>query len=151
MKKRKAGILLILIGVGIPLVLFFFQNNGEFVLKERELKVIKRVLTPSELSALFKVIETQKTLDEIWVKRGESEESDLIKFVNEKMLEEIISTAKMYEWSIFTGKANTVQYRTVIGIGLFLVLMGFGLVIFSFFPPSKQPARENISKENIVE
>lgn len=137
MKKRKAGILLILIGVGIPLVLFFFQNNGEFVLKERELKVIKRVLTPSELSALFKVIETQKTVDEIWVKRGESAVSDFQKFVNDKMLEEITNTAKVYEWSIFTGKANTVQYRTVIGIGLLLVLMGFGLVIFSFLPSDK--------------
>jgi len=33
MKKRKAGVLLILIGIGIPLVLFFFNMMVKLVLE----------------------------------------------------------------------------------------------------------------------
>jgi len=35
--KRKFGVILILVGIGIPLVLYFFQESGEITLKKTKL------------------------------------------------------------------------------------------------------------------
>ena len=51
-RKRKVGIILILIGLGIPLVLFFFQEDDRILLKSPETIVVERKLTPDEIKAL---------------------------------------------------------------------------------------------------
>jgi len=63
-RRRKVGILLILIGIGIPLVLFFFQNRkGDLTILKPKFKtehrekiynreMIPEKLTPAEVAAL---------------------------------------------------------------------------------------------------
>ena len=58
------GILLILIGIGIPLVLAFFQDDGKLNLGSPTYKVIERKLTPTEIEA----IEEKMAAKEAWRK-----------------------------------------------------------------------------------
>ncbi len=82
-KKRKVGILLILIGIGIPLVLLFFQEDG--YLGSKRYKQIERELNPKELEVLEK---------EIKRRRSSSSEGDLYQDYLEKELERKLEEKK---------------------------------------------------------
>ncbi len=153
MKKRKAGILLILIGVGIPLVLFFFQDGGDFDLGNWNLKTLERELTLEEIkmikSRIDEILEERGPLVEWLIQRGVASEPGKDSQINrwmspigptETYLANLLGDKdfKSQQWSITTGKHKYIPYKYSIGIGIILVLFGFGMLIFSFFPKEEK-------------
>jgi len=130
-KKRKTGILLILIGIGIPLVLFFFQEDGEIRIKNFLLKEIERNLSQSEIRA----IEEKKELKK-------NSMSDFEKFMEERGAYRDKNGWKKEKW-IIRGTKYLIPYKYSIGIGIIPVLVGIGMVIFSFFPKEAKSKKNN--------
>jgi len=135
-KKRKIAILLILIGIGIPLILFFFQEDN--VLYEiYGTKEVKRELTPGEISAIKKTKERAKSIMpeqerrryeiyESWIKSTYGEDY----FLNG------------YSFEIRTHTYLPIQYRNCVGVGIIFIFIGMGIFIFSFFPKAVKPKKE---------
>jgi len=119
-KKKKIGIILILVGVGIPLVLFFFQENGDLKFKNPTVKVIERKLNPKEIEIIEKKREEDKT-------RKTSYLTYLDEFFGKDYW-------KKEEWTIQHIEVYLIPYKYSIGIGIALILIGIGMITFSFFP-----------------
>ena len=56
---RKVGILLILIGIGLPLILSFFQDEGEFRFFSASY-VMERSLAPAEIASIKRAMAEKK-------------------------------------------------------------------------------------------
>jgi hypothetical protein len=148
-KKRKIGILLILIGVGIPLVLFFFQHRGYLYFGNPTYKLIERKLTPDEIEILnkkalaanawFRKLEKKESLEknEYFLKyKLAFDESNRIQSDNVSKL----------AWTIEYKLTLVIPYKNSIGIGIFLIFIGVGIIIFSFLPKEKTEEIKNESK-----
>lgn len=171
MNRRKIiGILLILIGLGFPLVLYFFQDDGVmFIIKTH--KQIQRNLNPDEVNALQRITELKKELSDIdpafeftyfepdagpykngrkyhKTPKGDVPFDEFAKMVVEYETAFIASIKTAYAanhfeneaWNIDTRKQIDIPYRQIVGIGVFLVLTGLGFLIFSILP-KKHPQR----------
>jgi hypothetical protein len=111
--KRKLGVILILVGIGIPLALYFFQVSGEITFKED--KIIERVLTENEKQKIVKAEEKYKA------------DKDMKAFYDQ--LSENV-------FRIPHG-GLAFPYKYSIGIGIIIELLGIGFFTFSFFPSKK--------------
>lgn len=139
-KKRKFGILLILIGFGIPLVLLFFQDNGDLNIGNPTYKVIERKLTPTEIETIEEKIAARNS----WLKNLENKET-LEK--NEYYIRFNLAVVRLDEmqsvkinksaWTIKSKLILVIPYKYFVGIGILLIFIGMGMVIFSFFPKDK--------------
>lgn len=134
-KKRKVGILLILIGIGIPLVLLFFQEDGEIRLGREVVKEVERNLTPEEIEFIKKqkeLIESEKAkLPKI------PEGYELVGYERWKLaqIEAIIKDEdflKKEKWTVRTEGKRLMPYKYTVGIGIVFILVGVGFFIFSF-------------------
>jgi len=138
-------VLLILIGIGIPLVLFFFQNDENIDLRKRRVKTVERELTPKEIESFKDVIERElsglmdnkkgkesyslKELDylaEYAILMWGEGKSNFAKWIVDNYF-------KNQKW-IITTESVYIPYKNFIGIGILFVLIGFGTLIFSFIP-----------------
>lgn len=137
MRKRKAGVLLILIGIGIPLVLFFFQNNyGEISFGSPVFKRIERKLNPDEIKAyeekntILKGIE-KRLEDTLKGKLGLYDKLVLLEDVNQ-----VLGKYKYDKeiWTISKKVRLLFPYEYSNGVGIILIIIGTGVLIFSFFP-----------------
>ena len=145
-KKRKVGIFLLLIGIGIPSVLFFFQDDGNLNLGSPTYKEIERKLTPTEIEA----IEEKMAAKEAWRKaldnkltKVRTKRMDIIKLFAEvrvmlvskppidKKLKENVNKEI---WIINSKVRFVIPFKFFVGIGIILILSGIGMLIFSFFP-----------------
>lgn len=132
--KRKIGILLILIGIGIPLVLFFFQEEGEIRLGRTIIKEVERNLTPEEIE----FIKRQKELIEAKVKmtKKEIEDMDLYDRYTYSKLKGLIKDEdfiKKEKWTVRTEGKRLMPYKYTVGIGIIVILVGIGFFVFSFY------------------
>lgn len=119
-EARKSGISLILIGIGIPLILFFFQSNGEFRFVGN-VKVFERSLTPAEVKAIKEAINEKKENMSIIQKTVEGIKDKYRKRMGEDYYKD--------KWTVHTKGGFAIPYRYFIAFGLILVLLGFGRVI----------------------
>lgn len=134
MKKRKIGILLVLIGIGIPLVLFFFQDDGYIYFGDFRYKEIERKLTPGEIKALEDIKRNRMTFSPSAIEQEELLEKYRREFMGEDYYKKEI-------WSIRSKSRFEIPYQYSIGIGIFLILFGIGMIIFSSSP--KTPKLKN--------
>jgi len=154
MKRQiKTGLLIIVIGIGIPIVTFFFQTEDlVFNLGSPTYKEIERTLTPDEI----------KALEEDRAGRLERMREGERKAKNEYMGKE---KAKYIRWMIETYEAEhalfgedyykekwlvkskaklVIPYKYFLGIGFILIFIGIGKIVLSI------PSREkNVTKEMI--
>jgi len=131
MKKRKIGIILILIGIGIPAVMSCFMGYDEdwFIKLERE-GVFHRKLTSKEISDLKEVTERVKKEDNPLLSgRDESIRKIIATYFQEKE-----AWDKNNFWSIVYERRLIVPFRTFLAIGVLTFITGIGFIIFSFFP-----------------
>lgn len=156
-RKRKFGAFFILLGIGIPLVLFFFQDNGTMFkieldkrasrkLTEEEIKWIENRLSELKEGGHWEEVRTSEELgfkEPAPIEKGKEKESYLIdwkkNFDDPRFKADFAIEAhgdRQFEeiWSIITHKTIDIPYMRFIGVGVFFMLIGIGLFTFSFFP-----------------
>lgn len=133
-KKRKIGTLLILIGIGIPLVLFSFQDSsGDLVLVDDkpELKYKEAVLHP-ENPDHARIIEYAKKFDKIdkpkAIRIGEDDQEST--FTTDRKTGLIIMR---WDYHYDYKGGFEIPYKYILALGIILTLIGAGMVIFSFY------------------
>lgn len=132
-KKRRIGILLILIGVGIPLVLFFFQEDGEIRLGRDVVKEVERNLTPEEIE--FR--KRQKELIEAEKAKLTKKEIEDMGYYDRWMYPLLEGTIKdedflkKEKWTVRTEGKRLMPYKYTVGIGIVVILVGIGFFVFS--------------------
>jgi hypothetical protein len=119
-EARKSGISLILIGIGIPLILFFFQTNGEFRFLGN-VQVFERSLTPAEINSIKEAIKEEKE------NMGTIQKT--VEGVKEKYRKRMGVDYFKEKWTVQTKGGFAIPYRYFLAFGLILVLIGFGRVI----------------------
>lgn len=119
-EARKSGVSLILIGVGIPLILFFFQTSGEFRFLGN-VQVFERSLTPAEIKAIKQAIKEEKENMGAIQKTVEEVKEKYRKRMGEDYFKE--------KWTVQTKGGFAIPYRYLIAFGLILILLGVGRVI----------------------
>jgi hypothetical protein len=136
-RKRKTGISLILIGLAIPIVLFFFQYDYGVIYESQTTNVFERTLTPEE------VLLVQKKLDELENKMVAIEDSiqrAILRQAVYKVFE--MSNSENPVWKIRNVKTISIPFRQIVGVGIALIFLGFGMFIFSFSPKDKSKKLE---------
>lgn len=119
-EARKRGVSLILIGVGIPLILFFFQTSGEFRFLGN-VQVFERSLTPAEIKAIKQAIKEKKE------NMGAIQKT--VEGVKEKYRKRMDEDYFKDKWTVQTKGGFAFPYRYLIAFGLILILLGVGRVI----------------------
>lgn len=170
-KKRKIGVLLILIGIGIPLVLFFFQSDGVlFGLKYKRSSKLRPGYLMLEMNTVQEFANCNKALNEMvtLIQKKSVLITKELEFL-EKVSDLKIAIVKLYghlgvqlssdgnvtlpDGTIVTpGDIETLDYRPEpdtllysldipyqhsVGLGIFILLVGLGLLLFSLFPQNK--------------
>jgi len=151
-RRIKIGIIFILLGIGIPLILYFFQDDG--VLLEIPInKVIERKLNPNEIEEIKSMLsEIQERIISEMELRGtdlefilnyfpdkeikEKQKKEELKLYATWLLERIKGKdfLKKITWTIKQNIEIKISFRKIIGLGIFLIFIGLGLIIFSLFP-----------------
>lgn len=132
-KKRKVGIFLLLIGISIPSVLFFFQDDGILLKYKFQEKKVKRNLTKTEIERIDWIRDSAASWYEYQAKRDEAKKK-LFEFIQEYLEPYIKEENKVAEWEITTSSKIDVPFKYFVGLGVALILVGIGFFLFSFFP-----------------
>jgi len=119
-ERRRTGILLILIGIGIPLILSFFQEEGEFRFHSKT-RIIERGLIPQEQKEIELALhqkkqsmsETQRVVEEV-------------KDVYRKLLGEDYYKDK---WVFREYHGFLIPFRYAIAFGMLFGLVGLGRLL----------------------
>jgi len=144
--KRKIGILLILIGIGTPLVLFFFQEKGT-IFTIASSKTINRRLTPNEIYTLKKISELKEKAREAKENEKKWSFEEFMKYWLEYEKDLLNEIVKIYgenhfeneTWNIYTHQTIDISVRHFIGLGILFALFGIGFFLFSFFSKEIKP------------
>jgi hypothetical protein len=117
---RKVGILLLLIGIGLPLILSFFQNDGEFRFYNASL-IAERNLAPAEVASIKKAIAEEKKRMDTFQRVSEEVKSAARKQLGEDYFKD--------KWIIREYSGFSIPFKYVIALGLLFVLIGIGKLI----------------------
>jgi hypothetical protein len=117
---RKQGLLIILIAIGIPLVVFFLQEDGKLRFTSRE-TVFERTLTPTEKQEIRQAVAKHKeNLDGL---RKALEE------IKEKYRGEIGEAYDREVWVVTTREGLAIPFKYFLALGGVLFLVGVGRLI----------------------
>jgi len=117
---RKVGILLILIGIGLPLILSFFQEEGEFRFFSASY-VVERNLAPAEIAFIKKAMaEKKQRMDTLQRVAAE------VKSAARKQLGEDYFKDK---WIVREYSGFSIPFKYTIALGLLFSLVGIGKLI----------------------
>lgn len=95
MNKKKIGTILVLFGVGMPIVLWFLQENGDFLRYKTQEETIKRKLTKKELNRLEILRKYYRSRKKIVFERefkelvGEEEKKEFLDELATELLHEV--------------------------------------------------------------
>jgi len=119
-ERRRTGILLILIGIGIPLILSFFQEEGEFRFYSKT-RIIERGLIPQEQKEIeLALLQKKKSMSDI--QRVVEE----VKDVYRKLLGEDYYKDK---WISREYHGFLIPFKYAIAFGMLIGLVGVGRFI----------------------
>ena len=128
---------MVLIGIGIPLVLYFFQNKEGYLILRRNVYeeiILEGINGLPELTPLQKE-RFYEWYEEILKKYGS-------KPGKQKKEEEERKKGRSFEYQpgyILVRKGVFIPYRIPLGLGIIVALVGIGLVLFSFIPIEGTP------------
>jgi hypothetical protein len=117
---RKTGILLILIGIGLPLILSFFQDEGEFRFFSASL-IAERSLTPDEIASIKKVMAGKKQRMDTLQRAAEEVKSAARKQLGEDYFKD--------KWTVKEYSGFSIPFKYTIAVGLLFFLVGIGKLI----------------------
>ena len=115
--RRRTGVLLILIGIGIPLVMFFIQTDGELRFFSSSF-IAQRSLSPTEIAAIKKAIEAKKNQMGKVEKAAEAIKERYRKQMGEDYFKET--------WFVRRYSGFSIPFRYFLALGLLLILVGIG-------------------------
>ncbi len=117
---RRQGLFLILLAMGIPLMAFFFQDDGELKVYG-EHKIFERNVTPPERDAIKLEIEKYKAgLDRI---------QRIVEDVKEQYRAEIGEGYYQERWVVHSKDGLAIPFKYFLGLGALLLLIGLGKLI----------------------
>ena len=117
---RKVGILLILIGIGLPLILSFFQEEGEFRFFSSS-SVMVRTLAPAEIAAIKREMAEKKQRMDAFQRISEEVKSAVRKQMGEDYFKD--------KWIVREYTGFIIAFKYVIALGLLFCLIGIGKLI----------------------
>jgi hypothetical protein len=117
---RKTGILLILIGIGLPLILSFFQDEGEFRFFSASL-IAERSLTQDEIVSIKKVMAEKKQRMDTLQRAAEEVKSAARKQLGEDYFKD--------KWTVKEYSGFSIPFKYTIAVGLLFFLVGIGKLI----------------------
>ncbi len=119
-ERRRAGLFLILIGIGIPLILSFFQEDGEFRFYSKT-RIVERGLIEQEQKEIeLALLQKKKNMDE--TQRVVEEVKDAYR----KLLGEDYYKDK---WMFREYHGFLVPFKYAIALGMLIGLIGLGRLI----------------------
>jgi hypothetical protein len=119
-ERRRTGLMLILIGIGIPLILSFFQEEGEFRFYSKT-RIVERGLIEQEQKEIeLAILEKRKDMDE--TQRVVEEVKDAYR----KLLGQDYYKDK---WMFREYHGFLVPFRYAIALGMLIGLIGLGRLI----------------------
>jgi len=117
---RQAGLTLMLLAVGLPLVGFFIQVDGALRLSAVD-KVFERTLTSDEQKEIRAAIDRHKTkLDTV---------QKIVENVKEKYRGETGASYERDVWVVHVKEGLAIPYKYVLGLGALLFLIGLGKLL----------------------
>jgi hypothetical protein len=117
---RKQGLFLILVAIGIPLIVFFFQDDGALRFYSSE-KVFERNITPKERQEIGEAVAKYKAgLDTI---------QKAVENVKEKYRGEIGEGYGSEMWIVHEKDGVAIPFKYFLGLGSLLALIGLGKLI----------------------
>lgn len=119
-EKRKLGIILLLIGLGLPLVLYFFQDAGQLGFHRSSI-IAERSLTQREATEIKRAIEQEKK------RMGRIERA--IEEVRERYRRLADQDLHKDRWVIKYNVGFSIPFKYIVALGIILALLGVGKFI----------------------
>ena len=117
---RSQGLALMLLGVGIPLVVFFIQVDGAVRFSTQD-KVFERTLTSAEQQEIrAAIVEHQAKLDTV---------QKAVEKIKEKYRGETGASYDRDVWVVHVEDGLAIPYKYVLALGALLFLVGLGKLI----------------------
>lgn len=119
-ERRRTGILLILIGIGIPLILSFFQEEGEFRFYSKT-RIVERGLIPQEQKEIeLALLQKKQSMNDI------QRVTEEVKDVYRRLLGEDYYKDK---WTFREYHGFLIPFKYAIAFGMLIGLVGLGRFI----------------------
>lgn len=119
-ERRRIGILLIMIGIGIPLILSFFEEEGEFRFFSKT-RIVERALIPQEQKEIELALQQKKNnMDDL--QRVVEE----VKDVYRNLMGEDYYKDK---WIFREYHGFLIPFKYAIALGMLIGLLGLGRLI----------------------
>lgn len=149
-RQIKTGLLIIVVGIGIPIVSFFFQTEDlVFKLGSPTYKEIERKLTPDEIKAIeedrVKTLERMRENEIKARKAYRHEEAKWIRWMIEVFEREHTLFGEDYykeTWIIKSKAKLVIPYKYFLGIGFILIFVGIGKIVLSIPSREKKLTKE---------
>jgi len=117
---RSQGLLLMLVAVGIPLVVFFIQEDGALRFSARD-KIFERTLTQAEKQEIQTAVNDHKAqLDKI---------QRVVEEVKERYRGETGESYDRDAWVVHIKEGLAIPFKYVLAFGAILFLIGVGKLI----------------------
>jgi hypothetical protein len=117
---RSQGFTLMLLGIGIPLVLFFIQRDGVLRFSARD-QVFERTLTSAEQQEIRAAVDRHKAkLDAV---------QRIVETIKERYRGETGASNDRDVWVVHVKDGLAVPYKYVLAAGALLFLVGLGKLI----------------------
>jgi hypothetical protein len=114
---RSQGLTLMILGVGIPLVLFFIQADGALRFTTRD-QIFERTLTAAEQQEIrAAIVKHRAQLDQV---------QQIVEKIKEKYRGEIGASYDRDVWVVHVKDGLAIPYKYVLALGGLLVLVGLG-------------------------
>lgn len=119
-ERRRAGVMLILIGIGIPLILSFFQEEGEFRFFSKT-RIVERGLIEQEQREIeLALLEKRKNMDEAQ-RVVEKVKDEYRKLMGEDYYKD--------RWIFREYHGFLIPFKYAIALGMLIGLIGLGRLI----------------------
>lgn len=118
--RRRTGVFLILVGIGIPLILFFIQTDGELRFFSSSF-IAERSLSPTEVSEIKQAIQTKKSQMGKVEKAAEAIKERLRKQMGEDYFKET--------WFVRRYSGFSIPFKYTLALGSIFLIIGIGRFI----------------------
>jgi hypothetical protein len=119
-ERRRTGILLVLIGIGIPLILSFVQEEGEFRFHSK-IRIVERGLIPQEQKEIELALQQKKKNMDDAQRVVEAVKDEYRKLLGEDYYKD--------KWIFREYHGFLIPFKYAIALGMLIGLVGLGRLI----------------------